>query len=192
MASDDTPFALRARVTLTPLPPGSSTGSEVRIDGAALERLDIDGPVEARVEGERDDHTTTIRGPAFSMSSASSGSSPLSVITVSIALRGATRAKSSRPNFEWSASTTVRRAASMSAFLTLGLGDVGGGEAALDADAVGAHERDVGEDLGDLDAGPLPDGGERAPADDAAEQVQRDVGPRRRARRRPGSSASRR
>src|SRR5690606_35803584 len=67
-------------------------------EGAALERLHLDGAVETRIQGERDDHTTTTRGPAFSMSSASSGSSPVSVMTVSTSVIGATRAKSSRPN----------------------------------------------------------------------------------------------
>ena len=68
--------------------------------GAAFQRVDVDRPVETGIEGEGHDHTTTTLGPAFSMSSASSGSRPLSVITVSMALSGATRAKSSRPNFE--------------------------------------------------------------------------------------------
>src|SRR5690606_15598419 len=88
------------------------------VDHAGHEPVDLDRAVEARVERHGEDHARTTLGPAVSISSAKAGSSPVSVMTVSTASIGATWAKSERPNFVWSAMTTVRRAAATSARLT--------------------------------------------------------------------------
>jgi hypothetical protein len=59
-----------------------------------------------------------------------------------------------------------------------GDGGVRGGEAALDADPVGAEEREVDEQVVEHAGGPVVDGAEGAAADPAAQHQQVDVGAR--------------
>ena len=65
-------------------------GSGDSLNAALSEVVQLDGTVQTRVESDSDDHVRTTVGPASSISSAISWSSPMSLITVSIASRSQT------------------------------------------------------------------------------------------------------
>src|SRR5580765_2024863 len=93
--------ALAARVDAT-------GGGAVHL--AAVQGVDDDGPVDARVGGEGDDHAVTTSGPAARSSAATSSARSVSVTTTSTSARVAKRWRWSSPALLESVATSTRRA----------------------------------------------------------------------------------
>jgi hypothetical protein len=137
-------------------------------DLAAGERLDLDRPVDARVEGHGDDHARRTLGPCPRRSSASRASSPESVISVSISSR-VISATGGLADLRVVGEDALRRAARIMARFTA-VGRVGCREASLDGDPVGADEGDVDIAVGERLERPGIHRGLRPTADLAADR----------------------